>query len=181
MADWKSTPRRVLFAAVMLAVVSGCGVFKKTPSPPTTALSTAEAKTDPKDALGKLFAIEDARQTFLKNAVVGDVLVIEGKVVNKSPGPKDLIKVRAELLGEKCVVLAVREQVIGNKAGLSQLTGFSQQDLEAILNDEVGVFMTNINTKPGGSAPFMIVFYNPPAEVKEFQIRVVDAKDPDQD
>ena len=35
----------------------------------------------------------------------------------------------------------------------------------------------NTNVLPKGEVPFMVVFYNPPPDVAEFGVKIVDAKD----
>ena len=48
------------------------------------------------------------------------------------------------------------------------------------LASEVGVLSNNTFLKPGMDTPFMVVFFNPPKNVKEFGVKVLDALDPAQ-
>ncbi|MCA1944437.1 MAG: DUF3426 domain-containing protein [Desulfovibrio sp.] len=124
----------------------------------------------------KHLELKDAEQHFVKNEKVGELLVIQGQVVNNSPEPRELIKVEANLYDENGVRLDTRQQLIGNAISLFQLQQLTREELEKALNNPVGITTQNTNIKPGTTAPFMVIFYNPPASVKEYQVVIVDAK-----
>jgi len=53
-----------------------------------------------------------------------------------------------------------------------------EQELETALNNKIEILTNNTNVPPGGEVPFMVVFYNPPASVAEFGVKVVEARTP---
>jgi hypothetical protein len=69
----------------------------------------------------------------------------------------------------------------GNNVSLFQLQVSSREELESSLNARVGVITNNTYVKPGKSVPFMVAFYSPPDEVKEFGLEVIQAKEPSED
>lgn len=126
----------------------------------------------------KHLELKDAEQHFVKNEKVGELLVIQGQVVNNSPEPRELIKVEANLYDENGVRLDTRQQLIGNAISLFQLQQLNREELEKALNNPVGITTQNTNIKPGATAPFMVIFYEPSPSVKEYQVVIVDAKSP---
>lgn len=120
--------------------------------------------------------LEGLRQYYVANDKIGQTLVIEGKVVNRSTGPRELVKLKAELLDQADAPLATRELLAGNSLSLFQLQTLGKDELEQALNSKVGVLTNNANIQPGGETPFMLLFHNPPETVKDFKIEVVDAK-----
>ncbi|GAB7080309.1 DUF3426 domain-containing protein [Megalodesulfovibrio paquesii] len=124
----------------------------------------------------KNLELKDAEQHFVKNEKIGELLVIQGLVVNNSPEPRELIKVEANLYDEGGVRLDTKQQLIGNAISLFQLQQLTREELEKALNNPVGITTQNTNIKPGASAPFMVIFYNPAQSVKEYQVVIVDAK-----
>lgn len=127
----------------------------------------------------KDLVIHSVHQYYVKNEKIGQLFVIEGKVLNSFNEPKGLIKVEATLFDGQGKVLMQREQFCGSTATHFQLQVLSRQDLEAALNNKVEILTNNTNILPGSEVPFMVVFVNPPDTVREFVVRVVEAKNPD--
>ncbi len=125
----------------------------------------------------KNIVIQDVKQYFVDNEKEGKILVIEGKVVNKFNKPKELIKLEATLYDSKGKVLAKKEFLCGNKVSLFQLQSWSKKHLEEELNSKVGILMKNTNIQPGGSVDFMVLFFNPPQNIAEYGIKVIEAMD----
>ena len=126
----------------------------------------------------KSISLEDVRQYFVTNEKIGNLFVVEGKAVNRFNKPKELIKLRATLYDDKGNVFKTREFYCGNTVSLFQLQVLTQEELEASLNAKLGILTNNTFIKPGGSTPFMVVFYAPPENVQEFGLEVIDVKDP---
>jgi len=122
--------------------------------------------------------LQNVRQYYVSNEKVGQLFVIEGKAVNNFKTPKEMIKLEATLFDEKGGVLATQEALAGNTVSLFQLQVMTRDELKNALSSQVGVLTNNTNIAPGGESPFMIVFFEPPEAVKEFGVKVVDAKDP---
>jgi predicted Zn finger-like uncharacterized protein len=119
----------------------------------------------------------DVRQYFVSNDKIGQLFVIEGRAVNGYSSPKELIKLQATLYDGEDRVLESKQFLCGNTVSLFQLQVLTKEELESTLNSKVGVLTNNTNLQPGAEVPFMTVFPNPPQDVQEFGVKVIDIKD----
>ncbi len=138
--------------------------------------TTAASNGTSLDAIKKI-ALEDVKQYFVKNDIVGKLLVIQGKAVNHFNKPKALIKIEATLYDDKGNVLEKKDILCGNTLSLFQLQSWPKKRLEDELNSKVGILMKNTNIPPGGSVDFMVIFYNPPPNMSEYGVKVIQAED----
>ena len=125
----------------------------------------------------KLLTMRNVRQYIVDNEKVGKVFVIEGKVVNEFPEPKELIAVEGAIYGSDKRVIATKKQLCGTQLSLFQLQVLSEKEMEAFLNNKIEILTNNINLKQGAEVPFMVLFYTPPDHVAEFGVRIVDVRD----
>jgi len=126
----------------------------------------------------KKIALRSVRQYTITNEKIGRITVIEGKVVNNFSSPKDLIKIEALLFDDSGQTVMSKQQLCGVTASLFQLQVLSENELETTLTNKVEVLTNNTNVQPGSEVPFMVAFYNPPQTVREFLVKVVEAKNP---
>ena len=125
----------------------------------------------------KDIALENIRQFFVTNDKIGQLFVIEGQAVNNFQVPKSMIKLRASLYDAAGSAVVKKDFLCGNVATLFQLQVSSEDELESTLQSRMGIMSNNTNVEPGSSTPFMVVFYNPPDEVQEFGLEVIEAHD----
>jgi predicted Zn finger-like uncharacterized protein len=142
------------------------------PAAPASAQKPEEA------AKVKDIMLQNVRQYYVSNEKAGQLFVIEGKAVNNFKAPKEMIKLEASLFDEKGGTLVAKEELAGNTVSLFQLQVMTRDELKNALASQVGVLTNNTNIAPAGEVPFMMVFFDPPETVKEFGVKVVDAKDP---
>ncbi|MBB5142726.1 putative Zn finger-like uncharacterized protein [Desulfovibrio intestinalis] len=125
----------------------------------------------------ELLTMRNVRQYYVDNEKVGKVFVIEGKVVNEFPDPKELISVEAAIYDKDKKALATKKQMGGVQLSLFQLQVLSEKEMESFLNNKVEILTNNTNVPRGGEVPFMVLFYGPPEGIAEFGVRIVDVKD----
>lgn len=125
----------------------------------------------------KKIDLKDIKQYVVDNERIGKILVIEGRAVNRFDKPKELIKIKATLYDSKGTPLAQKTILCGNKLSLFQLQSWTKDHLEKELNSKVGVLMKNTNLQPGMGVDFMVLFYNPPENVSEYGLEVIQAMD----
>lgn len=125
----------------------------------------------------ELLTMRNVRQYNVLNEKLGKVFVIEGRVVNEFPEPKELIELEGAIYDRDKKPLAVKRQLAGTQLSLFQLQVLSEKEMESFLNNRVELLANNTNVAPGGEVPFMILFYNPPDNVAEFGVKIVDVKD----
>jgi predicted Zn finger-like uncharacterized protein len=122
--------------------------------------------------------LQNVRQYFVNNEKIGELFVIEGKAVNNFSKAKELIKIQAQLYDEAGNSLTSKTFMCGNTVSLFQLQVLQKDELHSALTAKTGILSNNTNLAPGEGVPFMVVFYNPSEKVKEFGLKVVQAKNP---
>lgn len=129
----------------------------------------------------ELLTMRNVRQYQVDNEKVGKVFVVEGRVLNEFPQPKELITLEAALYDKDRKTLVSKKQLGGAQLSLFQLQVLSEKEMESFLNNKVEILTNNTNVPHGGEVPFMVLFYAPPNEMAEFGVKIVDARDvPDQ-
>ena len=126
----------------------------------------------------KNIILQGVRQFYVNNEKIGQLFVIEGKVVNNFNTPKELIKIEALLLDAQGNPVVTSEQFCGVIVSMFQLQVLNQAELEKALTNNIEILTNNTNIQPGAGVQFMVVFPNAPSTVREFVLRVIDAKDP---
>lgn len=127
----------------------------------------------------KLLQINGLRQYTMPNDKVGTLTVIEGKIINGFDEARGLIQVECSLYSESGELLINKKQIAGTSLSLFQLQVLNEQELEQNLNNNLDIMQRNTNIAPGASTPFMCVFYNPPQNAANFNIKIVSAEKPD--
>lgn len=178
--------KRLLYIILPLFLIIGAAILLmftdlKSKIPFLTSPSKIKQKSEqnatlPLDVV-KEISLEELKQYTVENDKIGKILVIEGKAVNNFNVPKELIKIEATLYDNKGNVIEKKSILCGNKVSLFQLQSWNKEQLEKELNSKVGVLMKNTNIQPGGSVEFMILFYNPPQNVYEYGVKVIEAMD----
>jgi predicted Zn finger-like uncharacterized protein len=130
----------------------------------------------PEDRVRKI-ELRNVKQYYVANEKTGNLFVVEGKAVNKFDAPKEQIKVEVVLYDGTGNVLTSQSFLCGNQLSQFQLQVQTQKEVEDGLSSEVGILSNNTFVRPGNSVPFMAVFFQPPAGVKEFLVKVVDVVD----
>lgn len=115
----------------------------------------------------------------LNDKIGGNISVIEGKIVNGFDEPRDLIRLEASLYDKTGNLLVSKSQLAGSMVSLFQLQVLSEQELESALTNKLDILSNNTNIPPGGSVPFMLLFYKPPETATDFSVQVIDARLPE--
>jgi predicted Zn finger-like uncharacterized protein len=199
--DLGGKKKKILIAVVLLAVLGGAGYYFAGPmllSPESAeemaeeeAMEMAEEMTEEmiedrgpveEDVIAtdniRDLMLQSIKQYSVRNEKSGQIFVVEGKVVNNFPTPKELIKVEASLFDDTGVAVATKKQYCGASLALYELQLKSPEEIERALNSKENIAINNTNIPPGGEVEFMVVFYEPPPTVREFGIRVIEAKEP---
>ncbi len=100
------------------------------------------------------------------------VFVIEGKVTNRYTKPTHSIQVRGILFDEKGKRAAEEIVYCGNILKEKQIRTFTREKIEETLQNAYGDSLSNLNIEPGGSIPFMLVFFGPPGQLFEFSLEI---------
>lgn len=117
-----------------------------------------------------LFRFEKVRQYFVNNDKIGRILVIEGQVTSRRPFIESAVYVEAIIIGENNKPLGKKFQKIGGHLSHLQLQNMDKEELEHNILPELNEQAWK------QSFPFMVLFYNPAKEVREFTIKLQDIK-----
>ena len=100
------------------------------------------------------------------------------KVANGFDEARELIRVEASLQDEAGNTLVSKSQLAGPTISLFQLQVLSEAELEQGLSNKLDILTNNTNIPPGGTVPFMVVFYSAPEQASRFNVTVVEAGKP---
>lgn len=163
-----------LVASLIIAICAGAGtwfLYGGEEAPKPVASEDAAKNVE-------LLTMRNVRQYTLSNEKVGKVFVIEGRVVNEFPEPRELIELEAAIYDKNRQPVQVKRQLAGTQLSLFQLQVLTEKEMESFLNNKMEILANNTNVPPGGEVPFMILFYGPPDNVAEFGVKIVDVQDP---
>jgi hypothetical protein len=181
MADPKRSKKRLLLGLLALVIFGGAaggGLWWHLRGKAEN-IPVAPASTIPLAKKVEKLTMRNVRQYYVTNEKIGAISVIEGKVSNGFPTPKELIEVEAALYGQDKRPLVSKRQFAGTSLSLFQLQVLGEKELDAFINNKLEVLTNNTNIPPGGEVPFMVLFYNPPSAVTEFGVKIVDVRDPE--
>ncbi len=150
-----------LIAVIAVVVVTVLGFFGYTMFLEDKGKVVAEA--------GRI-TVRAVNASFMKNPVIGDLLVITGEAVNGFTKPRAAIQVKGMVYGANGQVLASKSAYCGNPLTPAQLSTLSLDKIEAAMANQFGDSLANMEVAPGGAIPFVIVIAKPPAEAKDYGV-----------
>ena len=114
----------------------------------------------------------DINSKFLLNVKDGKLFVITGRVKNGYPDARSFIKINGKLY-KKGKILSQTETVFcGNVLSDIELSNMELEAIKKRLSNRFGDNKSNMQIKPGGEIPFMLIFSNLPEDLDEFSIEV---------
>ncbi len=105
--------------------------------------------------------------------------VIEGSVLNRFDTARSFIELEAALYDAEGNVLDSKVQMAGPRVSFFQLQVLGQEELEESIQDNLYILNYNTNVKTGQTVPFMFIFYNPPENAANFNVKIVNAQIPE--
>jgi hypothetical protein len=114
----------------------------------------------------------NVKEKFVKNWIVGDMMVIQGTAVNKSNKPASLLKIKAKLLDQSGQFISESSSYAGDVFTDEELLNLTEQEIVAKLAFPDGSEYPNKDIAPDASIPFLIVFIKPPAKASEYIVEL---------
>ena len=102
--------------------------------------------------------IQDVRQRFVNNWLMGNLRVVEGSAVNAAKYPLTRIQVRGRLYGNGGTMIGEAVSFCGNLLTDAELATLTQDEMQRKLAQPLGNNIPNERISPRGQIPFMIVF-----------------------
>ena len=104
------------------------------------------------------------------------ILVIKGQVANLSTAEKSGIRVHATLLDNTDAVLAQTVVYAGNVLSGEALRKGDRDTLSKTLGNRFGEGLANMHVGPGKAIPFMVVFFDAPANMDSYKLEAKDSE-----
>ncbi|HKK33105.1 MAG TPA: DUF3426 domain-containing protein [Desulfomicrobiaceae bacterium] len=122
-------------------------------------------------------SLSSIKQYFVKNEKVGQLFVLEGKALNGSSAPLKEIMVQATLYDAAGKKVTSGRTGCGSTVSLFQLQVLDRAGLDAALQPGQTPDAADGLIRPGTEVPFMILFFDPPQQIQEFGLEVVDVRE----
>lgn len=115
-------------------------------------------------------SIRSVEASYIKNKVIGELLVIKGEAVNEFTKPRAAIQVKAAVYGGKGNLLVSKNVFCGNQLTVEQLSTLSLDAIETAMANQFGDSLANMEVPPGKGVPFFVVFVKPAADAKDYAV-----------
>lgn len=116
--------------------------------------------------------LADLNGEYARNAEAGNIFVVSGRAANNTDKARSFFQVKGTLFNKKGEKVAQSEAYCGNIFSKKEIETLPRGKIETDLKNKVGGSLSNINLAPGKSVPFMIVFFDLPADMGEFSVEV---------
>ena len=104
------------------------------------------------------------------------ILVIKGQVANLSTAEKSGIRVQAALLDNNDAVLTQQAVYAGNVLTGEAIRKGDRDTLTKTLGNRFGEGLANMHVAPGKAIPFMVVFFDAPANIDSYRLEAKDGE-----
>ena len=104
------------------------------------------------------------------------ILVIKGQVANLSKAEKSGIRVHATLLDNTDAVLVQQAVYAGNVLSVEAIRKGDRNTLSKALGNRFGEGLVNMSVAPGKAIPFMVLFFDAPANMDSYKLEAKDGE-----
>lgn len=139
-------------------------------------LKITSQKQQTEDPGVALLSFGGVKGTFIQTNEGKKRFIIQGEVINRYPHPRSHIMVMGSILDSKGRTVRKLRVYAGNTFTEAQLKSLSLGEILKICRNPGGLRGSNINVKPRGRVPFMIVFEDLPDDMSEFAVEGVSSK-----
>jgi predicted Zn finger-like uncharacterized protein len=116
--------------------------------------------------------ITEIEERYIENWVLGNILVVEGIVVNNNDYSVSKIRVRGTVLNESGGSIMEVESYCGTIISDEELSNLTEIEIRQELSNPYGNGFPNKDIPYGGKIPFMLVFTNPAEGASEFTVEL---------
>lgn len=165
----------IILAVIILLVGGGVGIFLFAPGLLPDSLSFLKpVKTQEIQDRGiSRLIFKGVNGSFIESNKLGQLFVIKGVITNQYPKSRSFILLKGALLDDKNKVVKQKMVYAGNTFTEKQIKDMTLQQIDKGLKNRLGKGKTNVNIKPKGMVPFMIIFENLPDNLSEFTVEGV--------
>lgn len=175
----KSPLKGVMFLLLLLllALLGGAVYLYWQGSVPelTRLVDRLTGQAAPPEVSGQI-RLDGLNSYYVVNREAGQMLVIQGQVVNGYSDPRSSITVKGVVFDKAGNAVLQQTVFCGNPFDQETLKKLPFAKIEEGMNNPFGESLSNLNVAPGKAIPFTIALRNPPADIAEFSVEVVDSK-----
>jgi len=167
--------KKVLFAGVAAVLVVIITLYFTLSS----SILTSAVKTMPKEPTQPTVTIMESLQAYyLENVHAGQLLVIEGEVLNESPKPVSFVLVEGKLFNNNDVVAQIQRCYLGNVLTRKEAANLKLTEIQDRMMNREGKNLKNVRIPPASKVPFMLVFHNLPEinTLSNYSVDVISSK-----
>jgi predicted Zn finger-like uncharacterized protein len=168
--------KRAIVIAIPLILILVAGWYISTQS---SLFTEPAVKAPPKELLQPTVTIMDTVQAYyLENVHVGQVLVIEGEVLNESSKPVSFITIEGKLYQNDDSVIQAQKCFAGNALTRKEVANLKVSEIQDRMMNREGRNLKNVRIPPATKIPFMLVFHNLPeiSSLGNYSVDVVSSK-----
>ncbi|MBW4054104.1 MAG: DUF3426 domain-containing protein [Proteobacteria bacterium] len=118
-----------------------------------------------------MIGIQAVKATFIHNSKAGELLVISGEALNEYSQPRAALQVKVTVFDASGKSIATKSAYGGNPLTEEQLKSLAFDKIEAVMANQFGDSLTNMEVAPGKSIPFVVVIANLPAGASDFAVQ----------
>jgi hypothetical protein len=122
--------------------------------------------------------IDSVQAYYLENIHSGQVLVIEGEVLNESSRPVSFVMIEGRLFDSKDTTSQIQRCYAGNSFTRKEIANLKPSEIEERMMNREGKNLKNVRIPPAGKAPFMLVFRDLPeiSNLSNYSVNVISSK-----
>ena len=172
----RSSKKKILLAGVAAVIIIVIVAFVFGPGGLRPVLTS---KSPPAEPAKPVITITDSVQAYyLENVHSGQVLVIEGEVLNESDKPVSFVMIEGKLFNSKDTVAQIQRCYVGNSFTRKEITNLNLSEMQEKMMNPEGKNLKNVRIPPAGKAPFMLVFHNLPevSTLSNYSVNVISSK-----
>jgi predicted Zn finger-like uncharacterized protein len=121
---------------------------------------------------GKI-GVRAVKAAFIENKEAGDLLVISGEAFNEYPKPRAALQIKVTVFDAAGQSTATKSAYSGNPLTEEQLKSLPLDKIEAVMANQFGDSLANMEVAPGKAIPFVVVLANLPKGAKDFGVQSV--------
>lgn len=165
----------IFLVIILLLVGAGAAVVFWAPGliPESLSILKPSEKREVADTGARLLSLRGVTGAFLESKEAGQLFVIRGLIKNKYSKGRSFILVKGTILDDKGKVVKQELAYAGNTFKVDELKMLPMGEIKKAMENRFGKARVNFNVAPGSTVPFMIVFENLPANLREFTVEAV--------
>jgi hypothetical protein len=117
--------------------------------------------------------VRAVKAAFIENKEAGDLLVISGEAFNEYPKPRAALQIKVTVFDAAGQAAVTKSAYGGNPLTEEQLKSLPLDKIEAVMANQFGDSLANMEVAPGKGIPFVVVLANLPKGAKDFGVQSV--------